>query len=97
MTEPGGWGVISLSQFSWWPYMHRIPAKTSDCFSCTDIGKNLKPDIPKSKWHPHKLCHELNEEIQTDFGGPILNEKYFKIYFLTGIDRYSKYPTVQIS
>ena len=50
MTHPGSWGMISLSQYAWWPYMHReILAKTSDCVPCTDIGKNLKPIIPKSK------------------------------------------------
>ena len=50
MTHPGSWGMISLSQYAWWPYMHReILAKTSDCVPCTDIGENLKPIIPKSK------------------------------------------------
>ena len=77
--------------------MHReILAKTSDCVPCTDIGKNLKPIIPKSKWYPHKACQEPNEEIQIDFGGPIINDKDKDIYFLTCIDRYSKYPTVRI-
>ena len=74
----------------------KILAKTSDCVPCTDIGKNLKPIIPKSKWHPHKLCQEPNEEIQIEFGGPILKEKDKEIYFLTCIDRYSKHPTVEI-
>ena len=38
MTHPGSWGMISLSQYAWWPYMHReILAKTSDCVPCTDI------------------------------------------------------------
>ena len=97
MTHPGSWGMISLSQYAWWPYMHReILAKTFDCVPCTDIGKNLKPIIPKSKWHPHILCQEPNEEIQIDFGGPILNEKGKEIYFLTCIDRYSMYPTIDI-
>ena len=77
--------------------MHReILAKTSDCVPCTDIGKTLKPIIPKSKWHPHKACQEPNEEIQIGFGGPIINDKDKDIYFLTCIDRYSKYPTVRI-
>ena len=77
--------------------MHReILAKTSDCVPCTDIGKKLKPIIPKSKWHPHKACQEPNEEIQIDFGGPIINDKDKDIYLLTCIDRYSKYPTVRI-
>ena len=44
----------------------------------------------------HKLCQNPNEEIQIDFGGPILNEKDKEIYFLTSIDRYSKYHTVEI-
>ena len=97
ITHSGSWGMISLSQYAWWPYMHReILAKTSDCVPCTDIGKNLKPFIPKSKWHPHKACQEPNEEIQIDFGGPTINDKDKDIYFLTCIDRYSKYPTVRI-
>ena len=97
MTHPGSWGMISLSQYAWWPYMHReILAKTSDCVPCTDIGKNLKPIIPKFKWYPHKACQEPNDEIQIDFGGPILNDQNKDIYFLTCIDRYSKYPTVRI-
>ena len=97
MTHPSSWGMISLSQYAWWPYMHKeILAKTSDCVPCTEIGKNLKPIIPKSKWHPHKTCQELNEEIQIDFAGSITNDKEKDIYFLTCIDRYSKYPTVRI-
>ena len=97
MTHPGSWGMISLSQYAWWPYMHKeILAKTSDCVPCTDIGKNLKPIIPKSNWHPHKLCQEPNEEIQINFGGPVLNAKDKEIYFLICIDRYSKYLTVEI-
>ena len=65
MTHPISSGMISLSQYAWWSYMHKeILAKSSDCVPCTDIGKNLNLVIPKSKWHPHKLCHEPNEEIQ---------------------------------
>ena len=74
LTLPGIWGMISLSQYAWWRYMHKeILAKTSDCVPCEEIGKNLKPVIPKSNWHPYKACHDPNEEIQIDFGGPILN------------------------
>ena len=95
MTHSGNWGMISLSEYAWWPNMHReILAKTSNFVPCTEIGKNLKPIIPKSKWHPQKLCQEPNEEIQIDFGGPKLNEKDKEIYFLACIDRYSKYPYI---
>ena len=97
MTHPGSWGMISLSQYAWWPYRHReILAKTSDCAPRTEIGKKLKPIIPKSKNPPHTACQEPNEEIQIDFGGPIINDKDKDIYFLTCTDRYSKYPTVRI-
>ena len=97
MTHPGSWGMISLSQYALWPYMHKeILAKTSDCVPCTDIGKNLKSIIPKSKWHLHRACQEPNEEIQIDFKGPIKNDQNKDIYFLTCIDCYSKYPTVRI-
>ena len=97
MTHPSSWGMISLSQYAWWPYMHReILAKTSDCVPCTDIGKNLKPIVAKSKRHPHRACQEPNEEIQTDFGGPIISDQDKDVYLLTCIDRYSKYPTVRI-
>ena len=97
MTQPGSWGMISLSQYACWPYMHReILAETCDCVPCTDIGKNLKPIVPKSKWHPHKACQEPNEEIQIDFGGPIINDQDKDVYSLTSIERYSKYPTVRI-
>ena len=34
--------------------------------------------------------------MQIDFTGPILNEKRKEILFLVAIDRYSKYPTVEI-
>ena len=71
-------------------------AKTSDCVPCTDIGKNLQPIVPKSKWYPHKACQKTNEEIQIDFGGPILKDQNKDIYFLTCINRYSKYPTIRI-
>ena len=97
MTHPGSWGMISPSQYVWWPYIHReILAKTSDYVPCTDTGKNLKPIIPKSKGHPHKACQEPNEEIQIDFGGPIIIDQDKSVCFLTCIDRYSKYPTVRI-
>ena len=41
-------------------------------------------------------CSEPNEEIHIDFGGPITNEKDQDIHFLACIDRFSKYPTVEV-
>ena len=76
--------------------MHReILNKAAQCKPCTDIGKNLKPVVPASKWKPLLTCTEPNEEIQIDFGGPITKEKDQDIYFLACIDRVSKFPTVE--
>ena len=78
--------------------MHReILNKAAQCKPCTDIGKNLKPVVPASKWKPLLTCTEPNEEIQIDFGGPITNEKEQDIYFLACFDRFSKFPTVEVS
>ena len=41
-------------------------------------------------------CVEPNDEIQIDFGGPMLNEKGIEQFFITSIDRYSKYPTAEV-
>ena len=77
--------------------MHReILNKAAQCKPCTDIGKKLKPVVPASKWKPPSNCSQPNEEIQIDFGGPITNEKNQDIHFLTCIERFSKYPTVEV-
>ena len=96
-THPGSFAMHSLAQNIWWPYIHRdILAKASECKACTEIGENLKSVIPHRKWTPLPKCSEPNDEIQLGFGGPILNEKGIEQYFLTSIDRYSKYPTAEI-
>ena len=41
-------------------------------------------------------CIEPNDEIEIDFGGPILNEKGIEQYFITSVDRYSKNQTAEI-
>ena len=80
-TDPGSFAMLSLEQNIWWLYVHRdILAKTSDCKACTEIGKNLNPVIPHSKWSPLPKCIEPNDENQIDFGGPIINEKGIKQY-----------------
>ena len=97
LTHPGSWVMITLGQYAFWPYMHReILNKAAQCKPCTDIGKNLKPIIPATKWKPLINCSEPNDEIQIDFGGPITNEKDQDVHFLACIDRFSKYPTVEV-
>ena len=97
LTHPGSWRIITLGQYAFWPYMHReVLNKAAQCKPCTDIGKNLKPVVPASKWKPLLNCSEPNEEIQIDFSGPNTNEKNQDIHFLACIDRFSKYPTVEV-
>ena len=89
LTHPGSWGMITLGQNAFWPYMHReFFNKAVQCKTCTDIGKNFKHVVSASKWQPLLNCSEPNEEIQIDFGGPITNEKDQGIYFLACIDRF---------
>ena len=77
--------------------LREILNKAAQCRPCTYIGKNLKPVIPASKWQPLQNCSETNEEIQLDFGGPpITVERDQDIHFLACIDRFSKYPTVEV-
>ena len=96
-THPGSFAKLSLAQNFWWPYIYRdILAKASECKACKEIGKNSKSVIPHCKWAPLTKCIEPNDEIQIDFGGPILNEKDIEQFLLTSVDTYSKYPTAEI-
>ena len=53
LTHPGSWRMITLGQYAFWPYMHReILIKAAQNKPCTDIGENLKPVVPASKWKP---------------------------------------------
>ena len=97
LTLPGSWGMITLGQYAFWSYMHHeILNKAAQCKPCTDIGKNLKPVVPASKWRPLLNCSEPNEEIQINFGCLITNEKDQDIYFPALFDRFSKYTTVEV-
>ena len=96
-THRGSFAMLSLAQNIWWPYIHRdVLAKASECKACMEFGKSLKSVISHRKWAPLPKCIEPNDEIQVDFGGPILNEKGIEQYFITSIDRYLKYPTTEI-
>ena len=97
LTHPSRCGMINLGQYAFGPYMHReILDKAAQCKPCTDIGKNLETVVPASKRKPLLNCSEPNEEIQIDLGGPITNEKDQDTHFLGCIDRFSKYPTVEV-
>ena len=85
--------MLSLAQNILWPYIHlKILAKANECKTCKEVGKNIKSVIRRSKRSALPYCIEPNDEIKTDFGWPIINEKGIIQYFLASIDRYSKYP-----
>ena len=74
--------------------MNREPiVKATKCNPSTAIGKNLKSVIPATQSKPHIPCVEPYQELQIDLGGPIFGETGDEVYFLTAIDRFSKYPT----
>ena len=96
-THPGSWGMTELANRLWWPFINRdLINKAKTCRPFTEFGKNLKSIIPKSKWSPMKQCVEPNEEIQIDFGGPIVDGQGREIYFLACIDRFSKFPSLKL-
>ena len=43
-----------------------------------------------------KPCVETNQEIQIDFGGPIVDGQGREVYFLACIDRFSKFPSLKL-
>ena len=78
LTHLGSWESMQFG-----PYMHlEILNKAAKCKPCTEIGKNLEPVLPASKWSPLVSCSEPNKETQIDFGGPITSEKDQDIHFL---------------
>ena len=96
-THPGAWGMTELGERLWWPFVNRdLINKSKTCRPCSEFGKNLKSLIPKTKWAPLPRCSEPNEEIQIDFGGPIIDGQGREIYFLACIDRFSKFPTLKL-
>ena len=89
--------MITLGQYAFWPYRQRkIFKKAANSKPCTEIGKNLKPIIPASKWKPHTNHSEPNNEIQIDFDRPNKNENDQDKHSLACIDHFSKYPTIEL-
>ena len=74
--------------------MHKdIVNLVEECRSCTRYGKNVKYFIPKNESKPLPLLTQPGQELQLDYAGPLEDEKGKKIYLLTAIDRYSKFPS----
>ena len=85
-----------LAKHFWWPKLTEAIQRISDnCIPCKLSGKNIKPNIPKTK---QKSLPSLNvpiEKIQLDSIGPITDQNR-RFYILLFMDRYSKWPAVSL-
>ena len=96
--HPGQEAILEVSNYLWWPHMHKdIVNMTEECRSCTRYGKNTKYIIPKNSAKPLPLLTQPGQELQSDYAGPLEDHKGKKIFLLVAIDRYSKFPSVEIT
>ena len=96
--HPGKEAMIDLSNYLWWPHMHKdIVNLAEECRECTRYGKNAKYILPKNSSQPLPLLSQPGLEVQLDYAGPLEYYKGKKIYLLTAIDRFSKFPSVKVT
>ena len=60
------------------------------------ISRNLKPEIPSTKFQLIEQCSEATEEIQRDFGSAIYDERNQEKFSLACIDDFSKFPSAEV-
>ena len=76
LTHPGSWGMITLGQYAFWPYMHReILNKAAQCKPCTDIDADTVPVeeyLDENGWvtgdRSDILIEEAMQKAQVDAG-----------------------------
>ena len=96
--HPGQEAMIDVSNYLWWPQMHKdIVNLAEECRECTRYGENAKHILPKNSSQPLPLLSQPGQEVQLDYAGPLEDYKGRKIYLLTAIDHYSKFPLVKIT
>ena len=96
--HPGQEAMLGAAQYLWWPHMNKdIVNLAEECRSCTRYGKNVKYLISKNTSKPLPLLTQPGQEVQLDYAGPIENQKGKKIYLLVAIDRFSKFPSVEVT
>ena len=57
----------------------------------------MKSIIPAKQFNPHRPLNQPNQEIQIDFGGPIIDGLEYDFLFPTAKYSFSKYPTAEVS
>ena len=96
--HPGQEAMIDVSNYLWWPHMHKdIVNLAEECRECTRYGKNAKYILPKNSSQPLPLLSQSGQEVQLDYAGTLEDYKGKKIYLLTAIYRFSKFPSVKVT
>ena len=76
LTHPGSWGMITLGQYAFWPYMHRENLnKAATCKPCTDIDADtvqVEDYLDENGWvtgdRKNILIEEAMQRAQVDAG-----------------------------
>ena len=81
-TYPGQFVIKFFAEYFWWPHMSRlIWYQTKNYCNCIQAGKKLKPLTPSIDIESLPTSTEANEEIDSDFAGPLDinrdNQKYY--------------------
>ena len=98
-AHPGQFAMKSLAtQYIWWPKIYReIQVYGENCIECVKAGKNLKPLINHNTLGKLPTVKEPNQEMELDFAGPLPLVWGTKKYILVCVDRFSKFPSAQIT
>ena len=98
-AHPGQFAMKSLAtQYIWWPKIYReIHVHGDNCFECVKAGKNLKPLSNHNTLGKLPTVEEPNQEMELDFAGPLPLVWGTKKYILVYVDRFSKFPSAQIT
>ena len=79
-----------------WPGMYlELEEKSENCPSCRAAGKNLRTQLPATEINRLEILTELNQEIQSEFAGPIESKTRGDVYIIVAVDRFIKWPTAQ--
>ena len=98
-AHPGQFAMKSLAtQYIWWPKVYReIQVHGENCIECVKAGKNLKPLSNHNTLGKLPTVEEPNQEMELDFAGPLPLVWGTKKYILVCVDRFSKFPSAQIT
>ena len=98
-AHPGQLAMKSLAtQYIWWSKIYReIQVHGENCIECVKAGKNLKPLSNHNTLGKLPAVEEPNQEMELDFAGPLPLVWGTKIYILVCVDKFSKFPSAQIT